>query len=222
MAPLLIGTAAIAATGTAAAVPATAGLFGAAGAITAGGLATGGALVGGLALGTAGILQAGAAQAAQAESAAELAAFNARVAEQEAQAIEARTGFEGRRQAEVAERRQSRLRAALSASGVVPTAGAALLIQTEQAKESELEQLLIGFEGGIAAGRARSQAALDRTQAGIFSQRAGAARTAGVIGAGGSLLQGFGRIGSLVQSQPRARAGSSFLSGVNLTRKRFP
>lgn len=221
MATVLVGTAAIAATSTAAAVPAGIGLIGAGGVVTAGGLAVGGALVGGLALGAAGLVQAGAAQAAAAESAAELAEFNARIAEQEAQAIEARTGFVGRRQAEVAERQQSRLRAALAASGVIPTAGAALKIQTEQAKESDLEQKLISFETGVFVARAESQAALDRTQADIFRQRAGTARTAGLIGAGTTLLQGFSRIGSVARSQPRRRAGSNFLSGVAFTRKTF-
>lgn len=196
MASLLVGTAAIAATAGAAAIPATAGLFGAAGALTAGGLATGGALVGGIGLGAAGILQTGAAGAAQAKGAQSMAEYNARVAQQEARAIEARTSYEQKRAVQEAERRQSRLRAALGASGAVPSAGTPLLLQTTQAEESELEMLLIGYEGQIGASRARSQAVLDRTQADIYGRRAGAARTAGFIGAGTTLLRGFGQAAS--------------------------
>lgn len=141
-----------------------------------------------------GTIQQGQAAAAQAEGAAAMAEFNAQVAEQEAKAIEQRTAFESRRQAEAADRQQSALVAALGASGVQPGAGAPLRIQVEQEKESELETLLIGFEGQIGAQRARNQASLDRLQGKIFSQKAGFARTAGAIGAGATLLTGFSRV----------------------------
>ena len=150
----------------------------------------------GMAMGVVGQLQAGKAAAAQAKGAEAMAEYNARVAQQEAMAIEARTGFEQKRAAQEAERRQSRLRAALAASGAVPSVGAPLLLQTTQAEESELEMLLIGYEGQIGASRARSQAELDRMQARIYGKRAGTARTTGYIGAGTTLLRGFGQAAS--------------------------
>lgn len=170
----------------------------------------------GVGLGAVGLVSSAEAQAAQAESSEALAEFNAQIAEQEARAIELRTGFEGRRQAEAAERRQSALRAALGASGVIPTLGAPLRIQTEQAKESELEQLLIGFEGATLAARARSQQSLDIAQAEIFSGRAKAIRAAGFIGAGTTLLQGFGQIAGAAGAGRAAagRAGPSFGIGA--------
>jgi len=78
---------------------------------------------------------------------------------------------------------------------VVPSAGTALRIQSEQAVESELEQLLIGYEGQVAAGRARSKKAIDLAQADIYGQKARNVRTAGRIGAGSSLLTGFSNTG---------------------------
>lgn len=171
----------------------------------------------GVGVGAAGTLQAGQAAAAQAKSAEAMAEFNAEIAEQEAKAIELRTGFEGRRQAEAAERRQSALRAALGASGVIPSAGAALRIQTEQAKESELEQLLIGFEGATMAARSRSQQVLDTAQAGIFSQRARAAISASRIQAGATLLQGFGQVG--MAGRGKGPSITETVRGVQFTTK---
>lgn len=151
------------------------------------------ALVAGTAVSALGQIQAGQAAAAEAKSREAMAEFNAKVAEQEAETKRRRADFEQRRQAEAAERKQGSLVAALSASGVVPSVGAPLRIQTEQEKESELESLLIGFEGEIDRQRSLNQAALDRLQAGVFRQQGRSARTAGFIGAGSTLLTGFGR-----------------------------
>ncbi len=143
-----------------------------------------------------GEIQAGQARAAQAKSAQAMAEYNAKVAEQEAKQIEARGAFEGRRQAQESERQQGRIIAALGASGTVPSTGAGLALQVEQEKESELESMLVGYETQIRAGRARSQAALDRMQGDIYGQRAKSASSAGFFSAGSTLLTGFGRIGS--------------------------
>ena len=148
--------------------------------------------VGGTTLAALGQVQAGAAAAAQARSQQAISQFNAQVQEQEAKARRAATQFEQERQAKEADRVGGRLRALLSASGVVPSAGTPLLLQAEQAAESELENLLIGFEGRTGVQRARSKAELDRLQAGVFGQRAGFARRAGRIGAGTTLLTGLG------------------------------
>lgn len=136
----------------------------------------------------------GQAAAAQAKAQQAVSEYNARVAEQQAKAEEQAAAFRSRRQAEDAAGYQSSLQAAIGASGVVSTEGAPLLIQARQAGESELENLLIGYEGQLGADRARSQAQLHRLQAGIYGQRAGAARRGGLFGAGTSLLSGFGNL----------------------------
>ncbi|HUT95291.1 MAG TPA: hypothetical protein VMY37_37905 [Thermoguttaceae bacterium] len=151
-----------------------------------------GAGVGMQAIGT---LQAGQAAAAEAKSRQAMAEYNAKVAEQEAKAAEAQTQFQQKRQAEAALRQQGRLRAGLGAAGVVTTEGTPLMIQAKQAAEAELEGLMIGYEGQIRAGRARSQAALDRLQGSIYGQRAKTASRGGFMGAGTSLLTGFGEMG---------------------------
>lgn len=147
---------------------------------------------GGIALAAVGQIGAGNAAAAQAEGQAAVANYNAKVQEQEARSQEAQATFRQRRQAEEAARIASSLQAGLGASGAVSSEGTPLLIQAKQAAESELDNLLIGYEGQLGASRSRSQAALDRMQAGIYGQQAGYARMGGMIGAGSTLLTGFG------------------------------
>jgi hypothetical protein len=137
--------------------------------------------------------QQGQAASAQAQGQQAMSNYNAQVAEQEAKATEARAGYESRQQAEQANRYASSMQAAIGASGTVSTAGTPLLIQAKQAAQSELENLMIGYSGQVGADRARSQATLDRLQGGIYGQQAKNARLAGTVGAGSSLLQGFGQ-----------------------------
>lgn len=148
----------------------------------------------GTAISTAGVLQSAGAAAQQAASQQAVAEFNARVQKREAQAIEQQTAFRQRRAAQEGARQASRLKAAIGASGAVVSEGTPLLIQGTQLAESELDVLLIGQQGAVEAGRARSQGRLDQLQAGIFGGRIGAARTAGVLGAGTTLLTGFERV----------------------------
>ena len=178
--------------GGAAAVPAGAAIVaGAAGPTIGFGTA---AAVAGIGLGAVGVIGSGVAASNLAEAQASQAEFNARIQEREAQHAEQVTLFRQRRQAKEAERQRSALQASIGASGVVSGVGAPLLIQQEQAEESELDILLIGAQGQTAAARARSQGALDIQQAGIFRQRGASASTAGIIGAGTSLLTGFGQL----------------------------
>ncbi len=146
-----------------------------------------------------------------------IADYNAKVAEQEARAIEQSTRYKQQRQVEAASRYGSSLLARLGAAGVVVSEGAPLMIQAQQAAEAELDNLMIGYEGQTAAARARSQARLDtmqglvhRQQADIYGRQAGilgervraydprarAAFRAGRIGAGATLLTGFGALGT--------------------------
>lgn len=154
-------------------------------------------VVGGTVMSAAGQLQAGQAASSEAKSQQAMSEYNAKLEERNAKNIEAKTAFDQRRQAEEANRRMSSLRAGFGASGAVSTAGSPLLIQATQAKESELENAMIGYQGMEEATAARSQATMDKMQAKLYGKQAGSARTAGFIGAGASLLSGFGTAGMI-------------------------
>lgn len=151
-----------------------------------------GLLIAGGALAAVARIQAGRVAEAEAESAQNIANRNAVLMEQEAKAVEAKTEFEQKRQAEAAARTKSRLRARLAASGAVPDIGTPLLLQEEQAEELELENILIGYEGQVKAAKRRSQAELYRLSGELVSEKGKAAKRASYIGAGAALLTGFG------------------------------
>lgn len=146
----------------------------------------------GIALGVVGQVQAGRAAAAEAESQQAMANYNAAVQEREARAIEARTGLEQRRQAEESARAMSAMRARIGVAGVVPTVGASLKLQAKQASEFELENLMVGYRGATEAARARSAAEIERMGGRLARQRGKARERAAYIGAGTTLLKGFG------------------------------
>ena len=142
-----------------------------------------------------GQIYSGMAASAEGKSAENMAKYNAAMDEREAKSIEARTKVQQRLQAEEAERRMGTLRAGLGASGAVTTAGSPLMIQTTQAVEDELANLMTGYTGREEATAARSGAALSRMEGKMARQRGKAGMYAGFIGAGSSLLTGFGDSG---------------------------
>lgn len=149
-------------------------------------------IIAGTGIAAAGQIQAGRAAEAEAKSAQNIANYNAAVQEQQAKVARQKAGFEQRRQAKRGERVKSALRAQLGAAGAEIDVGAPLLLQAEQAAELELENLLIGYEGEITAGRAMSQATLDRLQGKLSRQRGKATQQASYFKAGSTLLTGFG------------------------------
>ena len=148
-------------------------------------------IVGGTVISAAGAIQQGRVAEAQAKSAQNIANYNALVQEREVEALRQKAGFEQKRQAKRAARVKSALTAALGAVGGLGSPVAADLA-AEQAAELELENLLIGFGGEVGAGRAETQAELDRLQGKLSRQRGKAARKASYFRAGGTLLTGFG------------------------------
>lgn len=122
-------------------------------------------------------------QAGSAEQSA--ANYNARVLERQAQTREQKSLFEQQRQAEAASRQSSTMRAGFGSAGVISSEGTPLLIQAEQAHQSELENLMIGYQGMNEGQYLRSQAQQQRYAGKIAKQ-------AGTISAGATLLQGFG------------------------------
>lgn len=145
----------------------------------------------GVGMAAAGSIQAGRAAAAQAEAQEAMAKYNAQLEERRAKEIEARTSFEQARQAEAGARIMSTMRAEMGAAGVIPSAQTPLMVQAKQASELELENLMIGYEGQVRAGGARSQAELDKIQAKIYKRRGKAEERAGYMKAGTTLLKGF-------------------------------
>ncbi len=126
-----------------------------------------------------------------AENQAAIQEYNAQVQENDAKQAEVRGAFESRRQAEAAERTQGLLVANLGTSGLVATEGAPLLLKATQQTESELDNLLIGFDTQIEASRLRSGATLSRLGAKASKSRGKAAQTVSFIQAGGTILGGF-------------------------------
>jgi hypothetical protein len=119
------------------------------------------------------------------QEAAATAKYNQQVKEREAQAAEQRAMVESRKQAQAAARKMSEIRAGLGASGAITTAGAPLSIVGEQALQSELENLEIGYEGLQEGTKLRAEGEMIRREG-------RAARSAARIGAGATLLTGFG------------------------------
>ncbi|KKK98866.1 hypothetical protein LCGC14_2638470 [marine sediment metagenome] len=131
------------------------------------------------------------------KSAQNIANFNAEVAKQEAIGIRKRAAFAQKRQAKRGVAAKSALIAKLGEGLTSPVAGDLI---AEQAVETELENLLIGFEGEVRARQAESQAELDILQGRLAKQRGKSAGRAANIQFGTQLatlgfLSGFGQTG---------------------------
>lgn len=187
MAPLLLGTAA---TGLGGALgigtAATAGLIGTGGAFSLGTAAVTAAT----GLGVAGTIQSGRAADADSESRQNLADFNAQIQGQEAIAKKQASKFTQKRQAEDAARRKSALKAKIGAAGGAGSAVAEDL-QAEQSSELELESILLGFEGEVAATQAGRQGLIDTASGKAARKRGKSLSTASQFKAGSTLLTGF-------------------------------
>jgi hypothetical protein len=149
-------------------------------------------MIAGSAMSAVGQIQGGMAAEAEGKSQQNLAQYNAALQEREAQQIEQRTALQQKQQAEAADRAQSTMRAGLGASGAVSTEGSPLMIQAKQASEAELENLNIGFQGSEEALASRVGAEQSRMKGEDLLAEGQARKTAGFMGAGSTLLTGFG------------------------------
>jgi len=114
------------------------------------------------------------------KSAKNIAYYNAEVAEQKAKAEELRAQFDQMQQEKEAQRIRSRISADIGAAGGTGSP-VALDIKMEQARELELENLLIGYEGMVRSQQLKSQATLSRLQGDLARQRGkSAARAANI------------------------------------------
>lgn len=116
---------------------------------------------------------------------------NARIAEMDAKAREAKARFDAVRVSRRGTDILGRLRVRLGASGARLDVGAPIRVLSEQAEELELEQLLVGFEGRTEAARFRSIAGIERFKGSLAKARGKSARREGLTRAGTSLLTDF-------------------------------
>ena len=122
------------------------------------------------------------------KNAARLGKYNQAVKEQEAKAIEAKTGFDVMRAAEEGAQIQSEMEANIGQSGAVSSLGSPLLAQAIQAAESELKTLMIGYEGAVSAQRARQEGLGYRYEGRMARQRGRQALLGSFMGTGASAL----------------------------------
>lgn len=131
---------------------------------------------------------------AEGKSAQNIANFKAAVEEQKAKAETAKAGFKSKRQAKAGVAAKSTLIAKLATGGGIGSPVASDLI-AEQAEETELENILIGFEGEVASQRALNQAEIDRLGGKLAKQRGKSGARAANVQFGvqvASFLTGFG------------------------------
>ena len=138
---------------------------------------------------------------AEGKSAQNIANFNAAVAEQGAAAAREKSAFASKRQAKKAAAIKSAQVVSLGAGLGSPVAAD---LAVEQAEELELENLLIGFEGEVAARRLESQATLDRLQGRLAKAKGKAAARAANI-----------QFGTQLATLPVGKKGGTLLTGFN-------
>lgn len=149
-------------------------------------------IIAGAGLMAAGHLQGGRAAEKEGQAAYKMGLYNQQVQEREARAIEQKTAFESLQQARRGRRAVGKARAYAATRGAVTGEGAAADIVDEQYAEMELENMLIGYEGRMQAGRARQKGKLDVYRGRMAKRRGRQAKKASYIKAGATLLTGFG------------------------------
>lgn len=157
---ILVGTKAVAATATAAAVPATAGLIGAEGAVTLGGLTTATAA----GLGGYSAIQQGKAADVQASNQQKIADYNAQLQEREAKAARESAILEDKRLSKQQKLSESEQRARFSQSGISFTEGSPLELLISQAGDMALDRNLRLRRGLLGSNQAVSQSQLFKAQ----------------------------------------------------------
>jgi len=115
-----------------------------------------------------------------------LGKYNQAVKEQEAKAIEAKTGFDLMRAADESAQIQSTMEANIGQSGAVSSLGSPLLAQAIQFAESELRNLMIGYEGSVSAQRTRQEGLGYKMEGRMARQRGRQALLGSFIGAAGT------------------------------------
>jgi hypothetical protein len=142
-------------------------------------------------------VMAGEAGKAEADAQAKASEYSAKIEKMNARAEELRGRFRRRQSALAGERKMAEMRAKMGGAGIKITGeGAPVEALGEQAQENELETAMYGYEAAVAAGKHRAQAGLDLLQADLYKMKGRNLRLAGYLGAGSSLLTGFGSMGA--------------------------
>lgn len=200
--PVLVGTAAIAATSTTAAVAATSGIIGSAGLI-------GGVVSAGTALSTAGLAMSvyGAYQGAQAKKdqanyQAAVSRNNKIIADRSAVAITKQGEQEANRYRAKVRQLQAEQTVGLAGQGVDVTEGTSVDLLADTAELGEFDAQMIKSNAARASYNARVQGANFGTQAGLYKAKASAQSPA--FAAGTTLLSGAGQVADRWNSTRRA------------------
>lgn len=134
--------------------------------------------------------QQGQTAAQQARAQAAWHAYNAKVAEREADAERQAAEFEAKQHAREAKHLRSRQIAIIGKSGVT-IEGSPLLVAEDTAAQLALENAMIRERGARSVSKWKSQSILDISKASAAKSAAGGYKMAGYLGAGTSLLQGM-------------------------------
>lgn len=138
-----------------------------------------------------GQIYSGLAAKAEGDALASQSMYNAQVKQREIEAEEQRGRLESIRQAEASAREIGVLENILGSAGAVTSEGTPVAVLGTQASEFEKENLLIGFESQTKQRQLASEKAGYEYEAKMHKKRGKAARTAGFLKGGSTLLTGF-------------------------------
>jgi len=150
-------------------------------------------IIGGTGLAVAGQIQQAQAAKAAKKDAANIAEYNARVAEQEGKARRLKAESEAEKQRRAGIELQAEQEVAFGKAGVTGR-GSPLTVKTQTAKELELDRMMLIREGFEAEKFAQSKAAGSRMQASSYRTQAKNIGRAGILSATGTALTGFGKL----------------------------
>lgn len=115
----------------------------------------------------------------------DMANYNAKVANQNAEAIEDKAAYDARMHNQEVRKMLATQRSLYGKSGVSSEEGSPLLVMDDTVKQGAMDALAIRYGGDVEAAKARSQANL-------FKMQGKNIMTAGMMGAGTTLLSGAG------------------------------
>ncbi len=179
-----------------------------------------GALVAGTAIQAYGQYQAGKAADQQSKAEAAWHNYNAQVAKREAEAEREATRAQATQQAKKAKAFQARQFSLIGASGV-NIEGSPLLVVEDTAEQLKLEEIDILKHGARRASFYESQSILDTFSAGATRSRGSAARSAGRMGAFGSILTGAASAGLVAGRFSGTSPAGTFQSKTGMSQIEF-
>lgn len=154
------------------------------------------AAIGGVGLQGAGMIMGSSSAKKAAKQAKKIGEFNAKVAEEEAEATRLSSRFIQQRAVKEGARTMGTLETRMAASGARLDVGAPLRALADLAQELDIEQLLIAYEGEKTVRRYKNQATVNRMGGSLEAKQLEAQSTANLISGAGKLLTGFSTIAS--------------------------